>query len=73
MEDAGLAEQARNNTKVDFSNSTALQVVLENALWSHETASAEVLAAIRKLKPRQLVELVLDFGLCKRVRERPTG
>lgn len=73
VEDAGLAEQARNNTKVDFSNSPALQVVLEDALWSHETASAEVLAAIRKLEPRQLVELVLDFGLYERLRERPAG
>lgn len=71
--DAGLAEQAKNNTKVDFSNSPALQVVLEDAIWSHETASAEVLAAIRKLEPRQLVQLALDFGLYERLRERRTG
>lgn len=73
VENAGLAEQARNNTKVDFSNSPALQVVLEDALWSQETASAEVLAAIRKLEPRHLVELALDFGLYERLRNRPAG
>ncbi|MEU1970937.1 type I restriction endonuclease [Microbacterium sp. NPDC019599] len=71
--DAGLAEQARNNTKVDFSNSPALQVVLEDAVWSHETASAEVLAAIRALPAGHLVQLALDFGLYERLRERPTG
>ena len=71
--DAGLAEQARNNTKVDFSNSPALQVVLEDAIWSHESASAEVLGAIRKLEPRQLIQLAIDFGLYERLRERPTG
>lgn len=71
--DAGLAEQARNNTKIDFSNSPALQVVLEDAIWSHETASAEVLGAIRKLEPRKLVQLALDFGLYERLRDRPTG
>ncbi|WP_435527492.1 type I restriction endonuclease subunit R [Microbacterium aurantiacum] len=73
IEDAGLAEQARNNTKVDFSNSPALQVVLEDAIWTHETASAEVLAAIRKLEPGHLVQLALDFGLYERLRDRPTG
>lgn len=71
--DAGLAEQARNNAKVDFINSPALQVVLEDAIWSHESASAEVLGAIRKLEPRQLVQLAIDFGLYERLRERPAG
>ena len=70
---AGLAEQARNNTKVDFSNSPALRVVLEDAIWSHESASAEVLGAIRKLEPRQLVQLALDFGLYERLRDRPAS
>ncbi|MFD5213923.1 type I restriction endonuclease subunit R [Microbacterium sp. NPDC058345] len=73
IEDAGLAEQARNNTKVDFSNSPALQVVLEDAIWTHEAASAEVLTAIRKLEPRHLVQLALDFGLYERLRDRSTG
>lgn len=73
IEDAGLTEQARNNTKVDFSNSPALQVVLEDAIWTHETASAEVLAAIRKLEPQQLVQLALDFGLYERLRDRPAS
>lgn len=71
--DAGLAEQARNNTKVDFSNSPALQVVLEDAIWSHETASAEVLTAIRALPPGRLVQLALDFGLYERLRGREAG
>jgi type I restriction enzyme R subunit len=73
VQDAGLAEQARNNTKVDFVNSPALQVVLEDAVWSHETASAEVLAAIRKLDGRQLVQLAMDFGLYERLRDRAAG
>ncbi|WP_298942486.1 type I restriction endonuclease [uncultured Microbacterium sp.] len=73
VRDAGLAEQARNNTKVDFVNSPALQVVLEDAVWTHETASAEVLAAIRTLDGRQLVQLAMDFGLYERLRDRAAG
>ncbi len=73
VRDAGLAEQARNNTKVDFENSPTLQVVLEDAAWTNETASTEVLAAIRRLDRRQLVQLALDFGLYERLRDRPTG
>ncbi len=71
--DAGLAEQARNNTKVDFFNSPALQVVVEDAVWSHEVAATEVQAAIRKLDGRQLVQLLMDFGLYERLREREAG
>lgn len=71
--DAGLAEQARNNTKVDFSHSPSLQVVLEDAIWSHEMASAEVRSAIRALPPEKLVQLALDFGLYERLRERSAG
>ena len=72
-EDAGLSEQARNNSKIDFINSPALRIVLEDALWKHESASAEVLAAARKLDGGQLVQLMIDCGLFERLRDRPAS
>ena len=50
-----------------------LRSVLEDALWKHESASAEVLAAARKLDGSQLVQLMIDCGLFERLRDRPAS
>ena len=38
-----------------------------------ESASAEVLAAARKLDGSQLVQLMIDCGLFERLRDRPAS
>ena len=72
-EDAGLAEQAKNNTVVDFANSPALRIVLSDALWQHENASAEVLAAARRMSEADLVQMMIECGLYERLRARPAS
>lgn len=72
-EDAGLAEQAKNNTVIDFANSPALRIVLSDALWQHENASAEVLAAARRMSEADLVQMMIECGLYERLRARPAS
>ncbi|WP_454158395.1 type I restriction endonuclease subunit R [Microbacterium lacticum] len=72
-EDAGLAEQAKYNTVIDFANSPALRIVLSDALWQHENASAEVLAAARRMSEADLVQMMIECGLYERLRARPAS
>lgn len=61
--DSTLQQQYRNNTAIDFLHSPALVEVSEDALWSHETQTDEIIKRLRELPDQARIQLLVDVGL----------
>jgi type I restriction enzyme R subunit len=61
--DPTLQQQYRNNTAVDFVHSPALVEVSEDALWSHETQTDEIVKRLREMPDQDRIQLLVDVGL----------
>jgi len=61
--DSTLQQQYRNNSTQDFLYSPTLVDVSEDALWSHETQTDEIIKRLRDLPDAERVRLLVDVGL----------
>lgn len=61
--DSTLQQQYKNNSAIDFVNSPALVEISEDALWSHETQTDEIIKRLRELPDRDRIQLLVDTGL----------
>src|SRR5699024_6781790 len=58
-----LQQQYKNNSAIDFVNSPALVEISEDALWSHETQTDEIIKRLRELPDKDRIQLLVDTGL----------
>jgi len=61
--DPTLQQQYRSNTAIDFLHSPALVEVSEDALWSHETQTDEIIKRLRELPDQDRIQLLVEVGL----------
>lgn len=61
--DPTLQQQYRSNTAIDFLHSPALVEVSEDALWSHETQTDEIIKRVREMPNQERIQLLVDVGL----------
>ena len=61
--DPTLQQQYRSNTAIDFVHSPALVEVSEDALWSHETQTDEIIKRLREMPNQERIQLLVDVGL----------
>lgn len=67
-ENKDLQQQARNNTRVDFSHSPQVRLVLEDSVWNQNRQSEAIAKRFQELPPTDLVELAMAFDLWERSR-----
>lgn len=70
--DDRLHDQARHNTREDFQVSPTLHRTVEDAVWSHESSSQDVMKAIREMSTADLVHALMDFGLYEHIHQKAT-
>ena len=67
-ENTDLQQQARNNTRADFSHSPQVRLVLEDSVWNQNRQSEAIAKRLQELPPTDLVELAMAFDLWERSR-----
>lgn len=67
--DSILQQQYRNNSTQDFLYSPVLVEVSEDALWTHETNTDEIVKRLRELPDADRVRLLVEVGLLDALKE----
>lgn len=66
-EDERLKHQAQSNTRQDFGHSPTLRVVAEDALWSHEDNTSQLIRTLRSMSSADQAQFFMDMGLYERL------